>query len=125
MTIDRLKRGVMCFPLFQAEGLWEAVSVCRAYACALLLSIVFAPALRADQFARLTPVEQFVLRELKAGREADLSSVSPKDRVLKHEFVERLVTGGFPDPEIQRRGVSIVHAVFKEELEVSSQPVLV
>lgn len=107
----------------KGEGLREPLSVCKAYAWALLLSIVFAPALMADPFARLTPVEQFVLRELKAGREADLLSASFSDRVLRHEFVERLITGGFPDSEIQRRGVSIVHAIFKEPLEVSSTTV--
>src|SRR5215469_5022410 len=67
MPIAKLKRGVRYFLPFQAAGLWPRVSVWRVHACAFMLSMVFAPALLADQFARLTPVEQLVLRELKAG----------------------------------------------------------
>ena len=123
MTIDKLQRTAMSFLESPAILLWRAWAACNTYASVFALVIVAVPAVMADEVGRLTPAEEFVLRELKAGREANLSKVEPKHRVLRHEFVEKLITGGYPDPEIQRRGVSIVYAVLKEPLEVSSTAV--
>lgn len=123
MDTHEMRRRVTHVRTLATGVLWRTVSACDAVMRALVFIVVLAPALTAAQVARLTLPEQLVLRELKAGREADLRSVSPEDRVLKPEFVERLVTGGFPDAEIRRRGVSIIHAVFKQPLEVSSTSV--
>jgi hypothetical protein len=123
MIVDKVQRAAMSFLQSPAVPLSPVWSACRAYALVLALAIVTVPVVMADEVARLTPAEEFVLRELKAGREANLSKVEPKNRVLTHEFVEKLITGGYPDPEIQRRGVSIVYAVVKEPLEVSSTAV--
>ena len=88
-------------------------------ACAILLCSLGLPALEAEDIPRLTSTEAFVLHELKNGRAADLSDKAPSDRVLGQEFVERLVTGGYPDAELERRGVRITHAIFKEKIIVS------
>jgi hypothetical protein len=71
----------------------------------------------------LTTAETFVLHELKSGRAADLSGMAANDRVLGPEFVERLVTGGYVDPQIERRGVRIIGATLKDRLIVSSTTV--
>jgi len=104
-----------------AAGLWHRVSACTARAS--VLAVAIAPAMMAQEIVRLTPAENFVLSELKAGKEADLIALAPKDRILRHEFVEDLINGRYPDPEIKRRGVAIINAVFTKTLEVSSASV--
>jgi len=84
----------------------------------LALACLFVPVLTSQEL-RPNP-EQFVLEQLKAGKEADLISFAPSRRILSHEFVVNLIAGEYPNPEIQRHGVSIHHAVLKETLEVGA-----
>jgi hypothetical protein len=79
--------------------------------------------LSAQESSQLTPAEHFVLGELEKGKVADLSRRPIKDRVLRSAFIEKLLTGGYTDPEIMRRGVSISNAVFKDTILVSSEAV--
>jgi hypothetical protein len=122
MTMDKGQQRVVASGSSPVRSR-PAVSRYTARTLAPIVAMVIAPALKAGQDVPLTPVEQFVVAELKAGREADLSHRPRKDRILTHEFVEKLITGGFPDPEIQRRGVSIIYATIKQPLEVSSTTV--
>ena len=123
MIVDKLRRAATSFLQSPAPCMWRASSTCKVCALVLMLVVAAVPEVMADEVGRLTPAEEFVLRELKAGREANLSGAKPRDRVLRHEFVEKLITGGYPDPEIQRRGISIIYATLKEPLEVSSTAV--
>jgi len=87
----------------------------------IVLFVMIPPTLAAEDTARLTPTEEFVLHEIKAGKEVDLSLRAHKDgRALGEEFVERLVTGEYSNAQIQRRGVRINGAIFKHTLFVSS-----
>src|SRR5260221_2934414 len=84
MTRDKRQQVVACTPPYP-DGFRRTFSICKVRTLAPILAIVIVPALMAAQDVRLTPVEQFVVGELKAGREADLSNMSPKDRILTHE----------------------------------------
>jgi Pentapeptide repeats (9 copies) len=110
----------MCFKSVQARipRLWPPVS--NGFTWVLALSVLFVPALMADEVGSLTPSEQFVIHQLESGKEADLGKFAVKDRILRRAFVENLITGGYPNHEIQRRGVSILHAIFTDTVEVSA-----
>jgi hypothetical protein len=77
----------------------------------------------AERAIQLTPAEAFVLQELRSGREADLGSRPPEKRVLGNDFILRLITGEYLDPEIRRDGVSIINAIFENRLIVSGTDV--
>jgi len=119
MRIDISHSGVMNLIRFLARS-----SVLPAVLAAILLSALAAPRLLAkDDLAGLSSAEKYVLQELIEGKEADLSPFPRDQRVLSNEFVQKLLTDGFRDPEIRRRGVAINKAIFKETLEVSSMTV--
>src|SRR5258708_39832420 len=94
-----------------ASGFRRFASVSRTPVVAIMLATATAPALMGKGVVRLTPAELYVLDELKAGRETDLIKLAPEKRDLRNEFVEKVITGGYPDPEVQRRGIRIHNAV--------------
>jgi hypothetical protein len=86
---------------------------------ALFFCLIATPVAIAEDIPQLTPAEIFVLHELKSGRAADLSKRPPESRILSPHFVEKLLTGGYSYPDLQRQGVVISNAVLKETLIVS------
>jgi hypothetical protein len=94
-------------------------------ACLALLLLAVPLIRAADDLKPASPAEEFVLEKLRAGTEADLAKFSPlpKDRILRHQFVENLITGRIKEAEIQLRGVAIRNAIFKEAVEVSGMAV--
>lgn len=66
----------------------------------------------------LTASEQFVMDNLRATGTADLSTL--RDGTLRHEFVERLITGTYKNSVIATRGINISHAIVKEALRVTN-----
>src|SRR5258708_7605093 len=95
----------------------------KALACMLSLGALCAPRLLAEEIRALTPTEAFVLREFESGRDVDLSSRAPEDRVLSADFLAKLVTGSYSIREIDRSGVTIANAVFEDRIIVSGTDV--
>ena len=68
----------------------------------------------------LSPTENWVLEQVKAGRVADLEERFPdeKDQVLSADFIQKLLTGKLKDAPVHRHGVRIKHAIFTEPLDL-------
>jgi hypothetical protein len=90
---------------------------CVLLVCVLTLGLHGLPVLMAEE--RLTPAETFVLKELRSGRTADLGERAVNDRFLGHDFVEKLLTDGYPNYVIAIKGVTIKGATFQQKLDVS------
>jgi hypothetical protein len=107
--------------------IWHILSATlRSSACAhgvlalaLLLCTISLPRLIAQEVIQLTATEQFVINELKNGREVDLSDRAPKEQVLRKDFVEELLNIAYSNPLIQKNGVSISNAIFRDKLNIS------
>jgi hypothetical protein len=88
-----------------------------------LLAIIFSQAALSEQKqGSRSRAEQFVLQNILSGGEADLAELSarPEDRVLGHEFLETLLTGGYARPNGYIRAIKIENAVIDGKLDVAS-----
>lgn len=91
----------------------------RAIIC-FLLACATQPALMGQRLITLTPTEKLVLTQLQSGAEADLKDAGPADQVLRHNFLELLITGAYTTPALSRHGITISNATVKGLLEVTS-----
>jgi hypothetical protein len=84
----------------------------------LLAGICFSQdKLKAQDLSSLAPAEQFVLQEIQKGKKANLADFSekPEDRVLRHEFVEKLLAGGYNSGS-QIWAIRVENAVLNDRL---------
>jgi hypothetical protein len=83
------------------------------------------PVLRGQEAENLSPAEQFVVRTIEEGKEADLKnfSSSAKKRVVGHDFLERLLTGAYGKLDSRRRSVKVRNAVLEGRLDISNEEI--
>ncbi len=72
---------------------------------------------------KLTEPENWVLAQIKQGKEADLKKQFPgkeEKYLLSAAFLERLLTGGFKNIQISHRGVKIANATIEGDLNLEN-----
>lgn len=63
--------------------------------------------------------EQYVLKQLAINGEADLGKSGLTDHTLRHEFIEKLMVGGYPSPAISTYGIKISDATIAGRVKVT------
>jgi hypothetical protein len=110
-------KSAMAVMRFGGKQYGIALLICAwLYACSALMG---------QEVHDLTPAEQFVLRTIQDGKEADLTNFSPSAtrRILGHEFLEQLLTGAYGKLDTRHRSIRVRNAVLQERLDVSNQEI--
>src|SRR5580693_6682559 len=96
--------------------------LCQVISLALAIIVFARTAISAQEPGSRTRAEQFVLRNILSGNEADLTELSskPEDRIVGHEFLETLLTGGYGRSDSHIRAIKIENAIIDGRLDIAS-----